>query len=68
MKVTDFRQRQPKDLEPATQPTSAYLSYDADHLYVGFICTQPRAGVRARLQKREDLDADDFVGVYPGHL
>ena len=26
LKVTDFRQRRPKDLEPASQPTSAYLS------------------------------------------
>jgi hypothetical protein len=64
VKVTDFRQRRPKDLEPATQPTSAYLSHDADHLYVGFVCIQPRADIRARLQKREDLGADDLVGVY----
>lgn len=64
LKVTDFRQRRPKDLEPVSQPTSAWLSYDADHLYVGFVCAQPRADIRARLQKREDLNADDFVGVY----
>jgi hypothetical protein len=64
VKVTDFRQRRPKDLEPATQPTSAWLSYDAEHFYVGFVCAQPRADIRARLQKREDLRADDLVGVY----
>jgi hypothetical protein len=64
LRVTDFRQRQPKDLEPATQPTEAYLSYDAGHVYVGFVVTQPRADVRARLQKREDIGADDLVGIY----
>ncbi len=64
VKVTDFRQRRPKDLEAATQPTAAYLSYDADHLYVGFVCVQPRADIRARLQKREDLGSDDMVGIY----
>jgi len=64
LRVTDFRQRQPKDLEPATQPTEAYLSYDAGHVYVGFVVTQPRPDVRARLQKREDIGADDLVGIY----
>ena len=64
LKVTDFRQRQPKDLEPATQPTEAYLSYDALHLYVGFVATQPRSDVRAHLQKREDIGDDDTVGIY----
>jgi hypothetical protein len=31
--VTEFRQREPKDLEPATESTTAYLSYDAANLY-----------------------------------
>ena len=64
LEVTDFRQRQPKDLEPASQPTRAYLSYDAEHVYVAFVATQPRADVRARLQKREDIGDDDAVGIY----
>ena len=64
LKVTDFRQRQPKDLDTPTQPTAGYLSYDAGNLYVAFVCVQPRADVRARMQKREDLFADDQVGVY----
>jgi hypothetical protein len=64
LKVTDFRQRQPKDLEPVTQPTEAYLSYDAEHVYAAFVCTQPRSDIRARLQKREDIGADDLVGLY----
>jgi len=47
LKVTDFRQRQPKDLDTPTQPTAGYLSYDAGNLYVAFVCVQPRADVRA---------------------
>src|SRR5215203_6749158 len=64
LKVTDFRQRQPKDLEAPTQPTAGYLSYDASNVYVAFVCTQPRGDIRARMQKREDLGSDDVVGVY----
>ncbi|MFI5078189.1 MAG: hypothetical protein ACHQRO_12640, partial [Vicinamibacteria bacterium] len=58
LKVTDFRQREPKDLETPTQPTAGCLSYDASNVYVAFVCTQPRGDVRARMQKREDLGAD----------
>ena len=64
LKVTDFRQREPKDLEAPTQPTAGYLSYDGTNLYIAFVCAQPPGDVRARLQKREDLGADDLVGVY----
>ena len=48
VKVTDFRQREPKDLEAPTQPTAGYLSYDASNVYVAFVCGQPRSDVRAR--------------------
>src|SRR5262249_12590917 len=37
-RVDDFRQREPGDGVPATQPTSAYLSYDSQNLYVAFLC------------------------------
>lgn len=64
LKITDFRQRDPKDLEPVSQPTAAYVSYDASNLYAGFVCTQPREMVRARMQKRENIGSDDLVGLY----
>ncbi|RPI18990.1 MAG: hypothetical protein EHM65_01770, partial [Acidobacteriales bacterium] len=35
--VTDFRQYSPGDGEPATQPTTAYLSYDDENLYVAYV-------------------------------
>ncbi len=62
--VTGFVQREPGDGVPATQSTTAYVSYDDDHLYVVFVCedTDPRL-IRARLTRREDVEGDDVVGV-----
>ena len=37
-KVTGFKQREPKDLEPATEETTAYLAYDQTTLYAAFVC------------------------------
>lgn len=62
--VTDFVQYEPGDGTPASQKTAAYLSYDATHLYVVFVCddTEPDK-VRARLARREDIGSDEIVGV-----
>src|SRR4249919_2567137 len=38
MVVTDFHQLDPVEGSPASQSTSAYLSYDDHNLYVGWIC------------------------------
>ena len=59
LKVTDFRQREPKDLETPTQPTAGYLSYDASNVYVAFVCTQPRGDIRAR------IDGYDTAAIDP---
>lgn len=64
LKVTDFRQREPKDLEPASSPTEAYITYDQTHLYAAFVAHQAPPSVRARMQKREDVNSDDLVGLY----
>jgi hypothetical protein len=62
--VTAFRQREPGDGVPASQPTEAYLSYDDERLYVVFVARESEPGqVRATLTKRESFDNDDFVGV-----
>ncbi len=63
VRVTDFRQRQPKDGAPISQPTTAYLSYDDKNLYVVFVCKDEPSKIRARLTKREDIFPDDLVGV-----
>jgi hypothetical protein len=61
--VTDFRQNTPGDGTPATESTTAYLSYDGKNLYVAFVCKDEAGEVRAHLSKREASDQDDGVGV-----
>jgi hypothetical protein len=61
--VTDFRQNLPGDGAPATEATTAYLSYDDKNLYVAFVCRDQPGQVRAHLAKRESTDQDDGVGV-----
>ena len=60
--VDTFTQRDPHDGEPVTQRTRAYLSYDARHLYVAFVCfDQDPEQIRARLSKRDAIAQDDQV-------
>ena len=61
--VTDFRQNIPGDGTPATESTTAYLSYDEKNLYAVFLCHDEAGQVRAHLSKREASDQDDGVGV-----
>src|SRR5258708_18301911 len=61
--VTDFRQNSPADGTPATESTTAYLSYDDKNLYAAFVCHDEAGEVRAHLSKREASDQDDGVGV-----
>ncbi|MBZ5609856.1 MAG: DUF5916 domain-containing protein [Acidobacteriia bacterium] len=63
-RISDFRQREPADGKPVTQPTSAYVSYDDDNVYVVFVCKDEPGKVRARMAKREDIGDDDTVSVY----
>ena len=62
--VSDFRQNSPGDGTPATEATTAYLSYDDKNLYVAFVCHDEPGQVRAHLAKRESTDQDDGVGVF----
>jgi hypothetical protein len=61
--VTDFRQNTPGDGTPATESTTAYLSYDDKNLYVAFVCQEEPGAVRAHLSKREANEQDDGVGL-----
>ena len=38
LRIEGFLQREPGDLVPVSEPTRAYLSYDATSLYVVFVC------------------------------
>jgi len=61
--VTDFRQNTPGDGTPATESTTAYLSYDDKNFYAAFVCHDEAGEVRAHLSKREASDQDDGVGI-----
>jgi hypothetical protein len=59
--VSDFRQYQPGDGVPVSQPTTAYLSYDEKHLYVVYVCKDDPKLIRARLTKHDQIMEDDRV-------
>jgi hypothetical protein len=61
--VTDFRQMDPGDGDPVTQPTTAYLSYDDKNLYVGWICKDDPKLIRSRVARRKDIVYDDRVTI-----
>jgi hypothetical protein len=59
--ITDFRQFDPGDGNPVSQPTTAYLSYDDKNLYVIFVCKDDPTKIRSRKARRDDLLSDDRV-------
>ncbi len=60
-----FLQREPGDLVPSTEQTEAYVSYDAVNLYVVLVChAKDPSKIRARMNRREQIFNDDFVGVF----
>jgi hypothetical protein len=61
--VTDFKQTDPHDGAPVSQPTTAYLSFDSKNLYVGWICKDDPAKIRARVAPRKQIDTDDRVTI-----
>ena len=64
-RVDQFTQWIPRDGQPASQRTEAYLGYDQAFLYVVFVCfdSEPER-IRARLSKRGDIFRDDRVDVF----
>jgi hypothetical protein len=61
--VTDFRQMDPGDGVPASQPTTAFLSYDDKNLYVAFIAKDDPKLIRARVAKRKQILDDDRITI-----
>ena len=63
--VTDFRQSQPHEGEPATQRTELRFLFDDDALYIGarLFDTEGAAGVRSRLVRRDQGSNADFIEV-----
>jgi Domain of unknown function (DUF5916) len=64
LRIEGFLQREPGDLVPISQPTEAFLSYDATNFYVVFVCrASDPSRLRARMSRREAIFSDDFVAV-----
>ena len=64
-RVDEFKQTRPRDGEPASQRTEAYLGYDHSHLYAVFVCFDSEPDkIRARLSRREDNRSDDSVDLF----
>lgn len=61
--VNIFRQFDPHDGDSVSQATTAYLSYDEKNLYVGWICKDDPAKIRARIAPRKQIDTDDRVTI-----
>jgi hypothetical protein len=62
--IREFRQRDPNDGQPVTESTAAFVWYDADNLYVRFVCRDRNPSrLRARLSKRDEIAQDDQVVV-----
>ena len=59
--VTDFRQFDPKNGEPATERTELRIIFDRDHLYIGakFFDSDPHGVLGNQMVRDGALDADD---------
>ena len=64
-RVEGFRQNTPRDGDPVSQRTEAYLGYDDTNVYVVFVCFDSEPDkIRATLSRREDALGDDKVDVF----
>jgi hypothetical protein len=64
-RVDGFRQREPRDGDPVSERTEAYLGYDDTNLYVVFVCFHSEPDhIRARLSRREDIFSDDTLDIF----
>jgi len=63
--VTDFRQREPREGEPATERTVVRILATDHGLYFAFWCydREPGAIHRTQLRRDPDLDADDYIAI-----
>lgn len=63
LKLDGLIQRDPKDGAPVSQKTEIYLGYTAKNLYVVCLCFDSEPSkIRARMSRREQIDADDQFG------
>jgi len=64
-RVDGFRQNTPRDGDPVSQRTEAYLGYDDANVYVVFVCFDSEPDkIRATLSRREDALSDDRAEIF----
>src|SRR5882724_6325531 len=63
--ISDFRQREPHETQPATENTEVRILYDSRHLYIGIHCydSSPNAIVATQLRRDLSQDLDDNFAV-----
>ncbi len=64
-KLDGFRQIDPTEGAPATEPTEVFLGYDADNLYIGARCydDEPRKVFATALTRDAEVAYDDYLQV-----
>ncbi len=62
--LKDFYQVQPGDNIAPSKPTEVLLGYDAKFLYIAYRAFDEPDKVRATVAKRDDIFADDYVGLF----
>jgi hypothetical protein len=64
-RIDEFRQNTPRDGDPVSQRTEAFLGYDDTNVYIVFVCFDSEPDeIRATLSRREDALSDDKVDVF----
>ncbi len=64
LRITKFTDRYPEDGQPVTEPTTAYMGYTHEYLYIAFVCRDDHPGLlRAHMLQRDSLSDDDYVEV-----
>lgn len=58
-------QKEPRENDPPSERTDAYLAFDKENLYVAFRAwDSDPAGIRAPISKRDEIFGDDFVSIW----
>lgn len=63
--ISDFRQREPFETQPATERTEVHILYDSRHVYFGVYChdSDPGGIVAAELRRDLSQDLDDNFAI-----
>jgi hypothetical protein len=61
--ATNFTEHRPGDNTRPPVETQAFVTYDDNNLYLGFIAHDDPQAVRASLRARDEIFNDDFIGI-----